>query len=252
MSKILIVLVLVTLSAWGLLIFQYQQMLSLPMSQMWMPPSSVWYWRIYDFVVVYSMWAVMMAAMMLPSALPMIKTFSLVCRKRYQTDYPFAFLFSAAYLLVWFLFSIVLTLIQWQLHGLNWLTGMMDNANNLLASGILISAGVYQFTALKNACLSHCRSPISFLLNTWQNGRLGAFRMGGSHGLTCLGCCWAQMLIMFAVGVMNITGMVLLTLFILLEKGLPQKERLVSKYAGVLLCLWGVGLLNTELNPHWR
>ncbi len=252
MSKILIILIAITLCAWGFLAYQHWQMFSLPMNQMWMPPNSVWHWQFFDFVMVYSMWAVMMAAMMLPSALPMVKSYSLVCRKRYHSDFPFVYLFSAAYLMVWFLFSIVLTLIQWQLHGLNWLTGMMDNANTLLASGILISAGVYQFTALKNVCLSHCRSPIGFLLNFWRNGKLGALRMGLFHGITCLGCCWVQMLIMFAVGVMNITGMIVLTSFILLEKSLSQQERLVSKLAGIVLCLWGIGLLSTELNPHWR
>jgi predicted metal-binding membrane protein len=141
------------------------------------PPNSPRQWQLTDFVVVYSMWAIMMAAMMLPSAVPMIKAFSKSCRQRYEDDMPFSILFSLAYLLVWLVFSVILTLLQWQLHGLQWLSGMMENSNAFLAAGILIMAGIYQFTALKNACLQHCRSPFSFLLNSWQNGRQGAFNM---------------------------------------------------------------------------
>lgn len=239
MPKILILLIVITLSAWGFLVYQYWQMNTLPMSEMWMPPNSPRQWQLTDFVVVYSMWAIMMAAMMLPSAVPMIKAFSKSCRQRYGGDTPFSILFSLAYLLVWLVFSVILTLLQWQLHGLQWLSGMMENSNAFLAAGILIMAGIYQFTALKNACLQHCRSPFSFLLNSWQNGRQGAFNMGLIHGSTCVGCCWAQMLIMFAVGVMNITAMVLITLFILLEKGLPANEQLFSRVIGGGLCVWG-------------
>ena len=225
------------------MIYQHWQMTNLPMSEIWMPPSSIEQWQISDFVIVYIMWAVMMAAMMLPSALAMIKAYSKACQQRYASDLPYTYLFSLAYLLVWFSFSIVLTLLQWQLHGLNWLSAMMENNNTLLAAGIFIVTGIYQFTTLKNACLNHCRSPISFLLNAWKNGKSGAFKMGFSYGNTCLGCCWAQMLIMFAVGVMNITAMVLITLFILLEKSLPENTDFINKAAGVLLCFWGAKLL---------
>jgi len=241
--KILILLIAITFSAWGLLIYQHWQMNTLPMSQMWMPPSLAWQWQISDFIIVYIMWAVMMAAMMLPSALPMIQAFSTACQQRYGSDTPYSYLFSLAYLLIWFIFSIVLTLLQWQLHSLQWLSSMMENTNTLLAAAILIIAGIYQFTTLKNACLTHCRSPFSFLLNSWKNGRQGALTMGIIHGSTCLGCCWAQMLIMFAVGVMNIVGMILITLFILIEKSLPVNESLISKMAGGLLCIWGVLLI---------
>jgi len=209
------------------------------MSEMWMPPHSARQWQLSDFSVVYTMWAVMMVAMMLPSAVPMIKAFNKSCRQRYGDDTSFSTLFSSAYLLIWFVFSIVLTLLQWQLHSLQWLSGMMENTNTFLTAGILTTAGVYQFTALKNACLQHCRSPFSFLLNAWQNGKWGAFNMGLIHGSTCVGCCWAQMLLMFAVGVMNITAMVLLTLFILLEKNFPANEPRFSQVTGVILCLWG-------------
>lgn len=241
--KILILLFAITLSAWSFLIYQHWQMTTLPMSEMWMPPDSAGQWKISDFIVVYTMWAVMMVAMMLPSAIPMIKIFSKTCRQRYSSDMPYSTLFSLAYLRVWFAFGILLTMMQWQLHGLQWLSKMMENSNTQFAAAIFIVAGVYQFTAIKNSCLQHCRSPFSFLLNSWQNGRLGAFNMGIVHGSTCLGCGWAQMMIKFAVGVMNITGMILITLYILLEKALPENNDLISRSAEVLLFLWGAGLL---------
>ncbi|MCH9640024.1 MAG: DUF2182 domain-containing protein [Betaproteobacteria bacterium] len=243
MPGIILLLLCITLSAWGFLIYQNWEMTNLPMSEMWMPPNSAWEWTISDFSIVYLMWAVMMAAMMLPTALPVIQLFRKTCQQRYGSDFPFSYLFSLAYLLIWFGFSIVLTLLQWQLHSAQWLSGMMENTNTILASAILITAGIYQFTSLKNACLNHCRSPLGFLLNFWKNGNLGAFKMGILHGVTCLGCCWAQMLIMFVVGVMNITGMVLITLFILIEKGFLDKKHFISKTSGSLLCVWGIILL---------
>jgi len=239
MSKILSLLIVITLSAWGFLIYQYWQMNTLSMSEMWMPPSADWQWQLTDFAVVYTMWAVMMVAMMLPSAVPMIKAFNKICQQRYGNNSSFSALFSLAYLVVWLVFSVLLTLLQWQLHSLGWLSGMMESSNAFFASGILITAGIYQFTALKNACLQHCRSPFSFLLNSWQKGRQGAFNMGIIHGSTCVGCCWAQMLVMFAVGVMNISAMVIITLFILAEKSLPANEQLFSKVTGVILCACG-------------
>ncbi len=239
----IIPLLWITLSAWGFLVYQNWKMVNLPMSEMWMPPNSAWEWTISDFSIVYLMWAVMMAAMMLPTALPVIKLFSNICQQRYGRDFPFSYLFSLAYLLIWFCFSIILTLLQWQFHSAQWLSSMMENTNAMLASAILITAGIYQFTPLKNVCLNHCRSPLGFLLNSWESGNFGAFKMGIMHGATCLGCCWAQMLIMFVVGVMNITGMVFITVFIVMEKSLLDKKYLMSKTTGSLLCVWGLFLL---------
>jgi predicted metal-binding membrane protein len=147
-----------------------------------------------------------LAAMMLPSAIPMILALARICRQQNKAVHRLTGLFTSAYLGMWLLFSSVLTLLQWQMHGLAWLSPMMANQNPLLAAGILFLAGVYQFMPLKNACLTHCKTPMGFLLNEWQNGGKGAFKMGLKHGANCLGCCWAQMLIMFAVGVMKPTG----------------------------------------------
>jgi len=244
-SKSLIILIVIALSAWFFLLYQHWQMTFLPMTEIWMPPDTAGQWTISDFTVVYIMWAVMMAAMMLPTAVPMIIMFSRTCQKKYGNDIPYINLFVFAYLLIWFLFSIILTLLQWQMHSLHWLTNMMENNNTLLAAVIFITAGIYQFTPQKNNCLQHCRSPLSFLLNSWKNGKYGAFQMGINHGKKCLGCCWAQMLIMFAVGVMNIVAMILITLFILLEKILPKNEKIISSMMGVVLILWGTRLLYT-------
>ncbi len=243
LPKMMILLVIITLSAWGVMLYMQWQMTSLPITEMWIPPDSAGQWEISDFTTVYAMWAVMMAAMMLPTALPMIKVFSRTCQKKYSTDQPYTLIFSFAYLLIWFLFSIILTLLQWQLHSHLLLTRMMENNSIALAALIFITAGIYQFTAQKNACLHHCRSPLGFLLHFWQQGKYGAFKMGIIHGKKCLGCCWAQMLIMFAVGVMNIMAMALITLFILLEKTLPTNENFFSTITGIFLCLWGIELL---------
>ena len=233
--KTLTLLIVVSLLAWSFLFYQHGKMSQMPMSK-----GLTWQWQTSDFIVVYIMWAVMMAAMMLPSAMPMIYVFGKTCQKKYGNDLPFSMLFSSAYLLVWLVFSIALTLLQWQFHNLQWLSSRMESSHTLVSAAIFITAGVYQFTAIKNACLNYRRSPLSFLLNFWQNGRWGAFKMGIVHGGTCVGCCWAQMLIMFAVGVMNITAMIIITLYVILEKNSPKNSVLLSKSVGVFLCLWGV------------
>lgn len=169
-------------AAWGCLFYQHAQMSSQPMSSMWMPPSETTAWQFMDFVLVYFMWAVMMAAMMLPSAIPMILAFARVCRQQNKPANQLTAIFSSAYLGIWMLFSSLLTLLQWQMHGLAWLSPMMENQNTILAAGILFLAGFYQFMPIKNACLTHCQTPMGFLLNEWQNGSKGAFNMGLKHG----------------------------------------------------------------------
>lgn len=226
--------------AWGRLFYQHLQMSTQTMAEMWMPPSEMLSWRWLDFSLLFIMWAVMMVAMMLPSALPMINAYHHVCHKRGQHPFLNSCIFSAAYLFIWFFFSVFLTLLQWCFHGLNWLSPMMDNQNALFASTIFFIAGAYQFTSLKQDCLKHCQSPIGFLLNRWQEGYRGAWVMGLKHGITCVGCCWAQMLLMFALGVMNLLAMALLTAFICLEKFLPINNKLLSNIGGVCFIAWAV------------
>jgi predicted metal-binding membrane protein len=219
-------------------------MSSQAMAEMWMPPAQAFAWSTIDFSLVFLMWAVMMAAMMLPSAIPMILAAARVYLQRKTKYYRLTFIFALAYLSVWFFFSGILTLLQWQMHGLAWLSPMMENRNALLAAGILILAGLYQFLPIKNVCLRHCRTPMSFLLNEWRDGPFGAFAMGLKHGANCLGCCWAQMLIMFAVGVMNLFGMALITLIVLFEKLVPMDPKYISRIGGVAFVLWGICFLS--------
>lgn len=159
----------------------------------------------------------MMAAMMLPSAIPTLHAFSRLSRTDKHSRWH-SLVFVLGYLIVWFAFSIVLTVMQWHFHGLAWLTPMMDNGQPLMAALILFMAGLYQLTPLKNNCLQHCRTPFGFLLNEWRPGFRGALHLGLKHGLICLGCCWAVMLIMFALGIMTLWAMALLTLLVILEK----------------------------------
>jgi predicted metal-binding membrane protein len=144
---------------------------------------------------------------------------------------------------LWVLFCIAPTLLQWRLHGLGWLSPMMENQNRRFAAAVFLLAGGYQLTPLKNACLTHCKTPMGFLLNEWQGGRAGAFRMGLKHGLHCIGCCWAEMLIMLAVGVMNLAGMALLALIVCAEKWVPLQARPIAATIGFAFFLWGGSLL---------
>ena len=210
-----------------------------------MPPTDFTDWSAFDFSAVFIMWAIMMMAMMLPSAAPVAITFTRICQQRKEPAYYLTMMFLAGYLGVWFGFSIALTLLQWLMHGLSWLSPMMENSNRHLTIGIFALAGTYQLLPLKSACLKHCQSPVGFLLNHWQNRTGGAFKMGTRHGLTCLGCCWAEMLMMFAVGVMNLIGMALITLLIALEKFSPLGPRRTSRIGALLFLGWAAYLFTT-------
>lgn len=243
-AKAVALLAAVIGGSWGYLFYQAWQMQHLPMAQMWMPPSVLSDWATADFFWVFSMWAVMMAAMMLPSSLPMLRAFARYCQKDAGANETRVLWFGGGYLAVWLVFSVVLTVVQWLFHGWAWLSPMMENRQPIMAAGILLTAGAYQFTAFKNACLRHCRSPFGFLLDHWQPGSLGAWQMGMSHGLSCLGCCWAQMLVMFALGVMSLPAMLLITLLAIVEKWLPVDPKKLSHAIGLLfLILAGYSLL---------
>lgn len=189
-----------------------------------------------------------MAAMMLPSAIPMVLVFNKICKQRQLISHSRVFLFVVAYLLVWFVFSAVLTVLQWQMHGLHFLSPMMDNQSEYMAATIFLLAGAYQFTPLKEMFLQNCRSPMGFLLTEWREGPSGAYYMGLKHGSMCVGCCWLQMLIMFAVGIMNLLAMVLITLLVLIEKALPAYNQWACRLVGVLFIGWGVWIFPVEVN----
>lgn len=175
-----------------------------------------------DFAVALLVWTVMMIAMMLPSTLPFVQAFGAEHRRRRAHHLPFvpAGVFLAGYFAMWTGFSAVAALVQQALHRAA-LLSPMSATGSVVGGGILVGAGVYQWTPLKDACLRHCRSPLSFLLSDWREGWLGAFRMGIDHGLFCLGCCWLLMALPFAAGVMNLLWMAAITVFILVEKTAP-------------------------------
>jgi predicted metal-binding membrane protein len=201
-------------------------------------------WSATDFALMFAMWAVMMVAMMTPSAAPMILLHAAVIRKRPGPDYPATATaaFAAGYLAVWTGFSALATLLQWGFGQTALLSPMMASTSPWLGGTLLIAAGAYQVTPLKQACLQHCRSPVHFLTSHWRKGTGGAFRMGLAHGLFCVGCCWVLMALLFVGGVMNLLWIAALAAFVLLEKVVPH-GLLLGRAAGGLLVLGGLWLI---------
>lgn len=195
-------------------------------------------------LLMFGMWWVMMIAMMLPSAAPMILLFALLNRRSLAKGGPYVptAMFAGAYLVAWGGFSIVAVALQWGLERAELLSPMMASRNVAFGGALLVLAGAYQLSPLKHACLSHCRGPIDFISRHWRAGLRGAFRMGVHHGLYCLACCWALMTLLFFGGVMNLYWIVGLALFVLLEKTVPPGHWLAS-LTGLALVVWGVALL---------
>lgn len=174
------------------------------------------------------MWAVMMLAMMLPSALPMVLTFAAVGRSRQRAgrNYVPIAVFVAGYVVVWSAFSVVAAVAQWWLHRGALLSAAMVSTSGVLAGLVLIVAGIFQFTPLKHSCLNHCRGTLHFVITRWRDGAAGALRMGIEHGAFCAGCCWALMALLFVLGVMNLFWVAALTALVCFEKILPAQFRL--------------------------
>jgi len=194
-------------------------------------------WTRTDVFLTFVMWTVMMVGMMAPSVTPVLLLAANAPRSERHVI-PLVLLFGAGYLLVWVGFSAIATVTQWLLHAGALLSPAMAASSPRIAGAILIGAGLYQLTPLKNMCLTHCRSPIDFLMSHWRGGRAGPIRMGVHHGLYCLGCCWALMAVLFAVGVMNLLWVAGLALFVLVEKMMPATV-LVSRMAGAALLIAG-------------
>jgi predicted metal-binding membrane protein len=197
-----------------------------------------------DGLSLFAMWAVMMVAMMLPSTLPFVFAFSREQSRREAqkgTIVPTGF-FVAGYVGVWVAFSAGCAALQQFLHARALLSPMMVSTSLFFSACVLIGAGVYQWTPMKNACLHHCRTPFAFLLGRWREGESGAVRMGAEHGLICVGCCWMLMLLPFAAGVMDLRWMAGITVLLMLEKAAPGGEW-VSRIAGAALATAGTGVL---------
>ncbi len=199
-------------------------------------------WGAVDFALMFVMWAVMMVAMMVPSAAPMVLVFATVNRRRYREHrgsfVPTA-VFLLGYVVVWTGFSALATLAQWALHAAALLSPMMISTSPLLGGTLLVAAGVFQWTSLKHACLAHCRSPLGFIMSEWREGTRGALVMGLKHGAYCVGCCWFLMGLLFVAGVMNLLWVAIIASFVLVEK-VASVGNWVGRAAGLLLIGWGV------------
>ncbi len=243
-DKKIVVSGLFTVAAIGWLYMFYMAwaMENVHLIDMWMPPhGGVRPWTVWDYFMLFLMWLTMMLAMMTPTAAPMVLMFATVNKQKKLKQQPYAptFIFLAGYLVAWAIFSIVASAIQWHLHESGLLNPMMNSRSYLMSGGILILAGLYQWTPMKDVCLHQCRTPLGFLMTAWKDGKIGAFKMGLHHGLFCVGCCWALMAVLFAVGVMNILWVILLTIFVLLEKILPISPKLMRTITGFALIIWG-------------
>jgi len=211
-----------------------------PLAQLTMPASSQW--SVSNVLAVQAMWALMMAAMMLPSALPMVLTF-VGMGQRSRHDRARAHGFVAAYLVVWFLFSAAAMAAQWALQRAGWVDAMLVSTSAPLTGALLLIAGVYQFSPLKRTCLSGCQTPLGFLLGAWRPCLRGAFVMGLHHGVLCVGCCWALMALLFVGGVMNLAWVAALSLAVGFEKLLPRGERLATVLGLALMLIGSFKLL---------
>lgn len=189
------------------------------------------------------MWVAMMTAMMLPSAVPALLIFGGVVRSDPSASPGLrVYAFAAGYLLVWAVYGAAMTLVQRELALRAVMTAMMEVQTRQLAGALLVVAGLYQLTPFKRACLRACQSPAAFLSRHWRTGNGGALRLGARHGLYCLGCCWALMLLLFALGVMHLPVLVGLSLFLIVEKAAPPRLR-TDALGGVLLTAWGGWML---------
>ncbi len=200
-------------------------------------------WTPELFVVMFLMWWIMMIAMMLPSAAPMILLFATVNRRQRALEATFVptWVFASGYLAAWAGFSLAATGLQWLLDRSGLMTMAMASASDWLGAILLLAAGLYQLTPLKHACLEHCRSPFAFISQHWRPGTAGAFGMGVRHGTYCVACCWAVMGLLFYAGVMNFAWIAGLAIFVLMEKLLPAGHRF-GVLSGYLFLAWGLVL----------
>jgi predicted metal-binding membrane protein len=206
-------------------------------------------WDLGDLGATAVMWGVMMVAMMLPSATPLLVLFTRSQRPRVgpaegsiRTG-----LLAAGYLVVWLGWSGIAAGLQWTLHASLLLSPRAALTSALAGGALLLLAGLYQVTPWKHACLTRCQSPLGFMLAHWRDGRAGALRMGAAHGAYCVGCCWTLMVLLFVGGVMNLIWIAALAVLVLLEKVVPG--RWVSYASGAALAAWGLYVLRSGLLP---
>jgi predicted metal-binding membrane protein len=236
---IIFALVLLSAVAWAATIYYSQGMnsqMSMQMPGMEQQPS-----LIVGASLFLGMWIVMMVAMMFPAAAPMVVIFSNLHQNRRARNEGFipTWVFVAGYLLVWTSFGVLAYFIDLVAGHLSMSFPNLHKYGSLMGGAVLIAAGLYQLTPLKNVCLKHCRSPLHFIMHRWREGYLGALTMGMDHGAYCLGCCWGLMLVLFVVGIMNIAWMGILTLVIFVEK-ISKHGVVISRVVGGLLIILGL------------
>jgi predicted metal-binding membrane protein len=196
--------------------------------------------------LIFAMWSAMMAGMMLPSAAPAVLIYARVARSGPAPERPVlrAYLFAAGYLVCWTAFSAAATALQLALSRAALMNPMMELATPWLSAAVLVVAGLYQWSRWKRACLERCRTPAAWIVENWRRGPLGALHMGIAHGMYCVGCCWALMLLLFAGGVMSLWVIAALSVFALVEKLGPLGEwgdRAVGSIllaGGIVLAVW--------------
>jgi predicted metal-binding membrane protein len=235
---ILACLVAVIVLAWCYLVHLDRQM-SAAMEHASMMGDMAMPWTAADLLFTFGMWVVMMAAMMAAPAASVLLLFARAQASRGASVVPLTASFALGYGFVWAGFSACAVIAQWALHNAALLSPEMAASSPRLGGAILCVAGAYQFTPLKSVCLAHCRSPLGFLLARWRDGKFGALEMGARHGLYCLGCCWALMAVLFAVGVMNLLWVAALSLLVLIEKVAPAGT-IVARIAGALMIVAGL------------
>ena len=208
-------------------------------------------WRAMEFAFVFAMWTVMMVGMMTPSAMPMILMYARVGRETEPQAAPLSATvwFAAGYFLVWTAFALLATFVQWAFERTAVLDSAMASTSNVVGGLLFVAAGAYQWTQLKDVCLTQCQTPFAFLMHHggFRRDALGSLILGLRHGAYCVGCCWALMALLLVGGVMNVLWIVLLALVILLEKvtsfGSP-----IARRVGIVLVVGGAWLLTTGMS----
>jgi predicted metal-binding membrane protein len=239
-APLIILIILFPLLCWSWIVVMARDM-SGPMTgaSAWMMTPA---WGARHVFLLWAMWAVMMAGMMLPSAAPLLLLYGAAARRQgLGAAAPRQiYALAAGYVAVWALFSVAATTAQRILSMLVILSPMMTLNSPNVGAALLLFAGFYQLTPFKQVCLRKCQSPLSFLMHDWRVGTAGAFRMGIDHGTHCLGCCWALMLLLFAGGVMNLAVIAALTVFVAFEKLAPFGVQTARISGGLLIAaaLW--------------
>jgi len=205
---------------------------AMPMSAEWSPTQTM---------LMLTMWVVMMVAMMLPSAYPMLAAYERAVRADAGSESWSVAAFAVGYLVCWGIFAALATGLQWWLLAQSKVDSMGVLIQPAAAALALVAAGIYELTPTKQTMLGHCRAPLGFLATEWRRGRIGALRMGIAHGRTCLACCWAVMLLLFVLGVMNLWWVLAIAGFVALEK--LTRSTAVPRAAGVLFIGAGLAVL---------